>query len=248
MQSTVIFAIAFVCIMAGTVAGMTLRRLLPQHHLGPDAKDVVRLGAGLIGTIAALVLGLLIGSAKNSFDTQSSEIKRFTASIILLDQLLMQYGPEATPIRRAAREAVASATDSIWRGSTGRSDRFEPTEPAVNFNMQLQALKPQTDIQRELQTRMIQVSTDLAQTRLMLFARGADPVPAPFLVVLIFWVAMIFVTFSLFSEANPVVIGAQVIFALSAAGAIFLILELSHPFSGLMQISSTPVRAALLPL
>src|SRR5262249_5889825 len=91
--------IAFAVILGGGFAGTLLRKALPDHHLTNDTRDIIRLGAGLIGTIAALVLGLLIASARSSYDTQSGQVQRLTSDVILLDQLLNQYGPEARPIR-----------------------------------------------------------------------------------------------------------------------------------------------------
>src|SRR5262249_52654418 len=105
--------IAFACILAGTLVGVLLRNMLPEHHLSSDAKGVVSLGAGLIGTIAALVFGLLIATAKSSFDTQDSEVKQLTADVILLDQLLAQYGPETATVRNLLRRAVDAAADRI---------------------------------------------------------------------------------------------------------------------------------------
>jgi hypothetical protein len=67
---------------------MLLRRVLPEHHLSTDSKDVVKLGMGLIGTMAALVLALLIASAKSSFDTQSNEVMEMSADFMLLDRTL----------------------------------------------------------------------------------------------------------------------------------------------------------------
>src|SRR4029450_7161814 len=106
MSPLTLSVIAFTCILAGTLVGMVLRNKLPENHLGSDAKDVVRLGAGLIGTIAALVLGLLIGWAKTSFDRQVPQVNQLTADVILLDQLLAQYGPESATVRNLLRGAV----------------------------------------------------------------------------------------------------------------------------------------------
>jgi hypothetical protein len=243
--------IAFACILAGTLVGMLLRNMLPEHHLSSDTKDVVRLGAGLIGTIAALVLGLLIASAKSSFDTQDSEVKQLTADVILLDQLLAQYGPETATVRNLLRRAVDAAADRIWHENSAVSARkapFEATAEGEAFIAKLHQLSPQNDDQRSLQNRAIQTSVDIAQKRLLLFTQGDNPIPMPFLIILIFWVCIIFANFSLFAEPKAIVIGAQVVFALSAAAAIFLVLELGQPFSGLMQISSIPLRSALAPL
>jgi hypothetical protein len=111
----VLSCIIFALVLAGILLGILLRRLVPDHHLSKESQDVVRLGVGLIATIAALVLGLLIAAAKSSFDTQSGQIKQFTADLILLDDLLGQYGPETTPIRARMRSAVAPLADRIWR-------------------------------------------------------------------------------------------------------------------------------------
>jgi hypothetical protein len=110
------------------------------------------------------------------------------------------------------------------------------------------ALRAESDAQRSLKARAIEVGSDLAQTRLLLFGQSGTTIPLPFLAVLVFWLAIIFSSFSLFSPLNPTLIAALSIFACSAAGAIFLILELSQPFTGLMQISSAPLRHALPPV
>ncbi|MGE5165553.1 MAG: hypothetical protein ACM3IH_16205 [Sphingobacteriales bacterium] len=251
MNPITLSVIAFVCILVGSLVGILLRHMLPEHHLSSDAKDVVRLGAGLIGTIAALVLGLLIASAKTSFDTQASDVKQLTANVILLDQLLAQYGPEAATVRHLLRRAVDAAADRIWHEGSSVSARnasFEATAAGEGFIAKLHQLSPQTDNQRSLRDRAIQVSTDIARARLLLFTQGDNPIAMPFLIVLIFWVSIIFANFSLFAEPKPIVIGALVVFALSAAAAIFLVLELGQPFSGVLQISSIPFRSALAPL
>ena len=251
MSAIALSCITFVCISGGVIIGIFLRRVLPEHHLSTDAKDVVRLGTGLIGTIAALVLGLLIASAKNSYDTQSTQINQMTANIVLLDGLLAQYGPEAVAERNLLRRAIVISVGRIWRESNSNLAKTTPFEASAEgeaFFAKLQQLSPQNDSQRSLQARAIQVSTDIAQTRLLLFAQSNNSIPMPFLVVLIFWLTIIFASFSLFAQPNAIVIGSLFIFALSAAGAIYLVLELGQPFAGLMQISSAPLRNALTPL
>jgi hypothetical protein len=237
--------------LAGALVGTFLRNRLPEQHLGSDARDVVRLGAGLIGTIAALVLGLLIASAKTSFDTQVNQVKQLTADVILLDQLLALYGPEAATVRNLLRSAVNTVADRIWHERSSASSKnapFEATEAGEEFIRKLEQLSPQTDEQRSLKNRAMQVAANIVQTRLLLFTQGGNPIPMPFLIVLIFWISIIFANFSLFAEPRPIVISALVVFSLSAAAAIFLVLELGQPFTGVMQISSIPFRSALAPL
>ena len=224
---------------------------LPGHHLSADEKDVIRLGTGLIGTIAALVLGLLIASAKSSYDTQSTQITNLTTDTILLDHLLEEYGPETGAVRNLLRRGVAILADRMWRENSSDAAKaapFEASAASEAFFAKLQQLSPQNDSQRSLQGRAIQTSTDIAQTRLLLFAQKNNSIPMPFLVVLIFWLTIIFGSFSLFAKPNAIVLGSLFVFALSAAGAIYLVLELGQPFAGLMQISSAPLRDALTPL
>jgi hypothetical protein len=240
--------ITLVCILSGVVGGALLRRQLPEHHLSGDAKDVVRLGTGLIGTIAALVLGLLIASAKGSYDAQSSQIRQMTANIVLLDLLLEQYGDETRPIRDLIRRGMPPLVNGIWSGNELHSAPFKATTEGEAVFMKMQQLTPVNDIQRSLQARAIQVATAVAQARLLLFAQRDEGIPKPFLAVLVLWLTIIFGSFSLFAHPNRIVIGALAIFAFSATGAIYLILELSQPFAGLLQISSEPLRHALAPL
>jgi hypothetical protein len=243
--------IAFACVLAGMFLGISLRNRLPEHHLSGDTKDVVRLGTGLIGTIAALVLGLLIASANSTYETQSSQVQQLTANVVLLDQTLAQYGPETASVRHLLRRGIASMADRIWRensSDSGKTAPFEASAAALSLYGEVLKLSPQNEAQRSLKTRAIDTLQDLGKTRLLLFAEAGLAIPMPFLVVLIFWLAIIFASFSLFADNNATTIVALGIFALSASASIFLILELSQPFTGLMVIPSEPLRNALAPL
>ncbi|MGC2077360.1 MAG: hypothetical protein WA728_15235, partial [Xanthobacteraceae bacterium] len=168
---------------------------------------------------------------------------------ILLDNLLAQYGSEARPIREQMRGAIAPFADRLWgEKKEGATGQFEVNASAEKVYLEIQALSPKNDLQRSLQARAAQLSTDLAQTRLLLFVESDSLIPAPFLAILIFWLVVIFASFSLFSPLNVTVFTILSLFALSASCALFLILELSQPFTGLMMISSAPLRHALGPL
>src|SRR5271155_3579237 len=106
MDPFILSSIIFVLMLGGIIVGALLRSILPQHHLSKDSQDTVRLGVGLIATMSALVVGLLIAAAKSSYDTQSGQIKQITADVILLDSLLAQYGPEALPLREQIRAVI----------------------------------------------------------------------------------------------------------------------------------------------
>jgi len=180
MTPSALSGIIFVLTLSGIFLGSMLRRTLPKHHLSEDAQDTVRLGVGLIATIAALVLGLLIAAAKGSFDTQNTQIKQITADLILLDNILAQYGPEARPIRQQMRGAVGPFADQLWREKqTSVRGPYETNAQAERVYLEIQGLSPQSDLQRALQSRAAQLSNDIAQTRLLLFVESDSLVPAP---------------------------------------------------------------------
>ena len=86
MSAMAVGGIVFACVFGGALLGMVLRRALPAHHLSTDSKDVVKLGMGLVGTMAALALGLLLASAKSAYDAQADELRQMSATVLLLDR------------------------------------------------------------------------------------------------------------------------------------------------------------------
>jgi hypothetical protein len=250
MSAWLISLLVFAIIFGGALLGVVLRPLLSESHLQPDSRDVVKMATGLIGTLAALVLGLLIASAKSSFDQKTSQVRQMTATIILLDDLLTQYGPEAVPLRARLRQSIPPLADRLWHEQevpAGKPVHFESSAQSLTFENELERLTPNNDAQRSLQSRAVQAFTEGAQTRLLLFAQSGGSIPAPFLIILVFWLSAIFVSFTLFARTNLVVMISLFVCALSFAGAIFLVLELDNPFTGLMGISSATLRSALLP-
>jgi hypothetical protein len=236
----------FLTTVGGILLGALLRRTLPRHHLNEHAKDVVRLGVGLIAAIAALVLGLLISAAKTSFETQSAQVKQLTANLLLLDSILAQYGPNALVIRQHMRQAVGPFADRLWHEKeVAATGPFEKHAAEEEILLEIQMLSPRDDVQRSLQSRAAMISNDLAQVRFMLFAEPESRIPAPFLAILAFWLVIVFASYSLFSPLNITLFTCLSLFAFSTASAIFLILELGRPFTGLMMVSSTPLRNAL---
>jgi hypothetical protein len=251
MNPLLISLLVFALIIGGALAGVVVRPLLSDEHLHPDSRDVVKMATGLIGTLAALVLGLLIASAKSSFDQKTNQVRQMTATVILLDDLLAQYGSEATPVRNLLRLSIPPLANRIWHEQklpAGKPVRFESSAESLAFENELERLSPKDDAQRSLQSRAVQAFTEGAQIRLQLFAQAGGSIPVPFLIILVFWLSAIFVSFTLFARTNLVVMASLFVCALSFACAIFLVLELDNPFTGLMGISSATLRSALLPL
>jgi len=156
MNAFLISLLVFAIVFGGAMLGAVLRPLLSEKHLQPDSKDIVKMATGLIGTLAALVLGLLIASAKGSFDLKTNQVRQLTATIILLDDLLVQYGPEATALRTRLRQSIEPIADRIWREQeipTSRPAHFESNAQALTFENELERLTPKNDAQRSLQAR-----------------------------------------------------------------------------------------------
>lgn len=250
MTSSWTFLVSFVSIVAGTVLGMTLRARLPAPKLGHDTKEVIRLGASLLATLAAVVISLLIASAKSSYDTQDAHFRQLAAYIVETDQLLAQYGPEATPVRTLMRQNVPAAMDRIWneKATASQNTAFTVNSLAEQLYNAIEALSPVNDAQGLLKPRIVQASKEIARTRLLIFADGDKPILTPFLLILIVWLTVIFTSFGLFVEPGAVAWTALLVFALSVSSALFLVADLSQPFAGLMQISKDQLRHTLAPL
>lgn len=249
MSSLGVAAIIFGCVFGGSLLGMLVRRVVPADHLSQEAKDVVKLGTGLIATMAALLLGLLTASAKGSFDTQASEVKETATNIILLDRVLAHYGPDAAVLRGKFRTVVEQRVQSLWP-TDGASARPLEVTGAPNLSEgiteQIQALSPKDDGQRKLQAKAMDLAAAIVRTRWLLFEQAASrSIPMPFLIVVVFWLTLIFTSFGLLGPPNPIVITVLAFSALSVSGALFLILEMDRPFDGLLRISGDPMHYAL---
>lgn len=245
LSPTTIGCIVFACVFGGALLGLFLAEVLPEQHLSLDTKDAVKLGMGVIGTMAALVLGLLIASAKSHYDAEISAVTQMAAKFSLLDRVLAHYGPETTEARDLLRGSVAGILDRMWPKDNQRFATLAPSGRGEEFFDKIEELVPRTDSQHSLRDRALEISTEIGYTHWLLFEQADASIPMPFLVVLIFWLTIIFASFSLFAPRNATVIATQFVCALSVSAAIVLILELERPFAGLLQISSAPLQTAL---
>lgn len=243
--------IALACILAGALLGSALRNVVPSHYLDAETREVIKLSVGLIATLTALVLGLLIATAKSSFDAKDSQIKQLTANIIELDNVLATYGPDAMITRTLLRRAIVPFANQIWsenRSAQAPTAAYRVLPEGQAFGRAIFQLSPQNDAQRSLRDLAVKLTAEITQTRLILFTSIGNSIPLPFLIILIFWVTILFASFGVLMRANPVAISAIVLCAISTTTALYLILELGSPFSGFMSISSDPLRNALIPL
>jgi len=249
MSPIAISLLSLMSICIGMLFGMYLRDHLPQHHLSSDSKDVMKMGIGMIATMAALVLSLLISSSKGKFDTINSGLRETGAKIILLDRTMARYGPQTKEARDILHRGVITTISQLWPTDKNTVDVEKAGRQKVSIEdvtEKLRQLSPQNDEQRQLQSKALQISGAIEEERWLLVEQvGQSSFPMPFLVLLVCWLTVIFFGFSLFTSRNITVLAILFICALSAASSLYLILELDQPYAGLIKVSSTPLLNAL---
>jgi hypothetical protein len=243
---SIISLLVLVALFGAAMLGLSMRSRLPDHHLSESTKDTVRIGMGSIATMSALVLGLLVASTKGAYDTERNEVIQLAAKVGYLDQMLLNYGPEAESTRAVLKRAMRSTILRIWPEVEGQTNTIVPTKLwTQELPRAIQHLPATTDEQRTFRSQAAELANELGQLRWLLFEQSDSSVSAPLLVMMVFWLALTFMSVGLFAPRNATVIITQFMAALSVAGALFLILELDQPFSGVIRISNRPMTNAL---
>lgn len=246
MTSTIASLISFGCIFGSSLTGIVLRSALPERYFANGDKDVLRLGLGLITTLSALVLGLLISTAKSSYDAKRNQLTEIATDVILLDRSLELYGSETNSAGRARRDQVAALVDQI-RSLGASSSKLQTSSPAdlSGFYQMVRRLSPRDDSQRSLKAEVLRISLEVGQIRASELARESSSIPIPFLVVLVFWLTALFAGFGLFAPRNLIAVAALFVCSLTVSTAVFLILDMDQPLTGFMKISIEPLRNAM---
>jgi len=241
-------AVAFACTFGGALLGMRLRGKLPAAHLSSESKDLVKTGAGLMASLSALVLGLMVASAKGTYDAQRAGFRQLAADLIILDRSLQQYGTGAEATRETLKRTVTLLLSRRWPvdGSqpSGLNSK-DVTTSAEALYAGILALPATTDAHKAIQNQAIRISIDLGRARWLLSEEEEGSIPPVFLSVLVFWFFVLFVTFGLFSPPNATVVAVLFTCSISFGGALFLIEELDRPFSGVIKLSGKPLEDAI---
>jgi hypothetical protein len=229
---------------------MWLRTTLPKHHLDTDSKETVKLGVGLVATMTALVLGLVTASAKSTYDSVDTAVKQTAIEILTLDRTLARYGSETAEIRKGLQHAVESRIEMIWPQNSSKPVNLDPMSSGVGSTVEklaaaIRSLKPRDDSQRALQSRAVDITESLLQTRWLTLAGSEASIPLPFLLIMLLWLTFTFASFGLFAPRNAMVIMVLFFCAVSVGSAMFLVLEMDSPFSGVLKVSADPMHYAL---
>lgn len=250
MSSTIVASATLGSICLGILIGVLLRIYLPTSHLHDDSKDIVKTAAGLMATLVALIIGLLVGSAKQEFDATGTGLTTVGAKIIALDRVLARYdrdGPDTMKSERVKlHKAVDRAVQEVW------GEPQPNVIPGVDLEMVIEQIhdrmrdeNPKGEAQKVLQGQAISLCTDISHALWQLIEQAQNEPPMAFLIVLIFWLAVLFMSFGLLAPRNGTAICAMLICAVSISCAIFLILEMNRPFEGAIQVSSAPLTKAV---
>jgi hypothetical protein len=248
MDTLLVGGIAFLMTFGGALLGIFLRSILPQEHLSADSKDSIKVTMAMIATLTALAVGLLIASAKNSFDAKNIDLRVAAARFILLDRMMAEYGTETGEIRNLLRLTIEDTLHKVWPVGTGHVLSPEAISRGTGIDAVqrgLLSLSPIEDSQRTIKSKALDLSDKLAETRWSLFMQTDSSIQWPFLILLLIWLALIFISFGLFAPGNASVLTALLVCSLSVAGSIYLIVQMDRPFSGLVKLSSAPLQAAL---
>jgi len=248
MSTITISLLVSACVFAGGLAGLFLNRLLPQDHLTTDTQDVVRLGIGMLSVLASLVLGLLIATAKTSYDSTEHAIRSYAAELALLNETLRDYGGEASVSRDVLRSYTERLLEDGWPKNGARQaalDDEKADQLLERVRDTIRAMKPVDTAQRSLQNQAIDINLNLLRQRWLLIEQQGPNVQRTVVAILVSWVTVIFASFGLNAPRNSTVVSAFLLCSLAIGGAIFLILDMDHPLDGVMRISSLPIQNVL---
>jgi hypothetical protein len=247
MNALLTSLVVFATMMAGAFAGWGLARILPERHLTPEGRDAIKVSIAMVATLSALVLGLLTASAKSALDAKEQEVRTMAAETIRFDRTLALYGPEASGVRTDFRALVASRIAAIWPDEMGdvAVDQVQRGPGIETIIQELLALTPKNDAERWLQSGALSTANDLTASRWTIVTQSSSAIQWPFITVVTLWLTIVFASFTLFAPRNWSVGAAMLIAAGAVAGAFYLIIEMDQPYSGVIRISSEPLRAAL---
>ena len=246
MSSATLAALVFALTFGGALIGFAARAALPETHLSNESKETVKLAIGLVGTMSALVLGLLVASAKQVYDAQGTEITALATNVVLTDRFLSHYGPETKDMRAAFRDMMQQFTDAV-DPETRRGPAFTgaPTAAGEELYERVEALTPRDDRQRELRSEALHSLADIGRTRSLMFYQGIARPSRPLVFAIVFWLMITFFSWGLYAKPNLTVIAAIAMASLAVASALFLIREMYAPYEGIIHVSTAPLRAAI---
>jgi hypothetical protein len=240
---------AILAFVAG-VAGLYLGANLPEKHSIDRARDMIGSMAGLFSLLLALVLGTLVGNAYGFYATQKSEMETLSSRIVQLDIALAEYGPETAPIRAGLKHSMQLVYEMIWGKDADSEEGKHPSlvpalAPLRLMDVSIASLNPQTPAQRQFATTASIDASVIEQTRILISLQLASPVSWPLIFIVVSWALILFCGYGLLSKFNGTTIVALALGSFAVGSAVFLILVMSEPFTGIFRIPSGAIEQTL---
>ena len=248
MTAAWVAIIVTVLTFLGGLVGLRLKKMLPEQHSVDNARDMIGSVMGLVTLLLALVLGTIVGSAYFFSSTQQSELQSLSSNSLQLDKALAQYGPETKPARDRLRDNLVRSHDLFWSGADVDPQKLTVAVAMAGLQPMddyLGSLDPKTPAQTRAAAAAAAHFGQIMQTRLLMSLQLANPVSKPLLVIVVAWSFFLFCGFGLLSKPNATTLAALAFGALAVASAIFLILELSQPYTGLFRISPAALEQTI---
>jgi len=248
MASIWIAATVTILTFVGGVLGFSMQARLPDEHSVEKSREMISSVISLVTLLVALVLGTIIGSAYVFSSTQEKELQGLAARAIQLDGALASFGPEAKPLRDKLKGSLDNSLKLFWGGGDADPRELHVAKAMANLAMMksaVGALDAKTPEQKEAVASAKTYLGDIESTRLLMSLQLTNPFSRPLLVVVVFWSFFLFWGFGLISRRNAMTTGALAFGAFAVGSAIFLILELSQPYTGLLRISPAALEQAV---
>lgn len=246
MSDIAIALLALVAIFGGAVIGMIAAGLLPAHHLAQDTRNVVSVSVAVVGTMSALVMGLLISNASASFSAQSNEVRQISADVVQLNRTLERYGQDAQDTRKMLQLFAGVKAQQLAAGSPITAEtRTTMLRKMEDFQDHILALAPSGDRQGWLKAEALQLATSIVGARWLLSQQERGSIPTPFLLLVACWLSIVFCSFGLFAPRNATATATLLLCSISVSLGLLFILEMDTPFTGIVRVSLTPLLEAL---
>jgi DNA-binding ferritin-like protein (Dps family) len=246
MSATFISALTFIVVFLSAIAGIIVQSHLPDHHLSEESKTIIKASRSVVIGLAALTLGLLIATAKESFDTKGAELKSSASKMIVINRLLLKYNQKSSEANMALKTVVLNGIKILEKtDADGIDPKILRGEGIDNFLNKLLELPEENAQEKWIKSSILSLWSDMAISRWKIYENSAATVSPLFIFTLIFWIMTIFFSLGLIAPLNLVVIAAILMADISMTGAILLTLELDQPYGGLIHISTEPLRMAL---
>jgi hypothetical protein len=246
MGEVLVGVVIFACLAGAALASLLIYPRFPEHHRQDDTSAVVRLSANLFVVMSSLVLGLMINSAKNTFETIDHNVHNFATQLIILDRSLRQYGPDTADARATLTAYLQRLVDATSPTQRTPAVANRLSELLLNkVGDQLADLTPPEAKRAAALQAATQQLQKVIEQRWVLVGQSDGIIPVPLILLLVAWLMLIFASFGFRAPRNATIVGTFIVSSALAAAALYLILDMDTPFTGPIQISTAPLQRAL---